>query len=361
MATIRDVAKHAAVSVATVSRVINDNGNVSAKTVRRVKRSIATLGFEPDFLARSWRTRVTHMIAAVVSDNTSPHHGIALREASTMALAHNYTLILCTTFFDPQIQKQYLRMLRERRVDGVLLNTVGQSEDEIRALTQSGIPIVLMNRPLGNYGPLVDAVVVDSYRGSRDLVEHLIRVGHRRIAMVYDQALNDFHKHERLRGYRDALRANDLPYDENLVCATKLSHGTGVEGVAHPLTFSPRPTALYAAGYGTGLATIAALRAQGLRIPADIAFAMFDDVTWGEFIDPPLTTVGNPAQELGRQAMELIFARLTDRERPPQEIRLKPSLVVRRSCGWPGLTEASFVKAENTEDSLIVDPVQAWR
>jgi LacI family transcriptional regulator len=109
------------------------------------------------------------------------------------------------------------------------------------------------------------------------------------------------------------------------------------------------------------MATIAALRAQGLRIPADIAFAMFDDVTWGEFIDPPLTTVGNPAQELGRQAMELIFARLTDRKRPPQEIRLKPSLVVRRSCGWPGLTEASFVKAENTEDSLIVDPVQAWR
>ena len=149
--------------------------------------------------------------------------------------------------------------------------------------------------------------------------------------------------------------------DENLVRATKLSHGDSVEFVTHQLAFSPRPTALYAAGYGTGLATIATLRAQGLRIPDDIAFAMFDDVTWGEFIDPPLTVVRNPAQELGRQAMGLIFARLSDRKRPPQEIRLEPSLVVRRSCGWPGLTEASLAKSENAEDSLIVNTAHAWK
>ena len=359
MPTIRDVAKRAGVSVATVSRVINDNGKVSEKTSRRVKRSIAVLGFEPDFLARTWRTRVTHTIAAVVSDNTSPHHGIALREASAIALAHNYTLILCTTYFDPKIEKQYLRILRERRVDGVLINTVGQSENEIRALTQSGIPIVLMNRPLENYGPLVDAVVVDSYRGSRNLVEHLIHVGHRRIAMVYDQALNDFHKHERVRGYKDALRAHDLPYDEKLVYSVKLDHRFDIQPVTQHLTFSPRPTALYAAGYGTGLTTLVSLRAQGLRIPDDIAFAMFDDVTWGEFIDPPLTTVSNPSQELGRQAMELLFARLLDRKRPPQEIRLEPTLIVRRSCGEPRIIEVSRAKSVDDKNSLIVNPVYA--
>lgn len=357
MATIKDVAKHAGVSIATVSRVLNGTAKVSDETHRRVQQSINTLGFEPDFLARSWRTRVTHTIAAVVSDNTSPHHGIALREASTIALAHNYTLILCTTFFDPKIEKQYLRMLRERRVDGVLLNTVGQCEDEIRALTETGIPVVLLNRPLRNHGPLVDAVVVDSYRGSRALVEHLIRVGHRRIALVYSEDLNDFHRGARLRGYEDALRAHGLPYEANLVRATKLSRRDGMEFVVQQLAFSPRPTALYAAGYSTGLATIATLRAQGLRIPDDIAFAMFDDVTWGEFIDPPLTVVRNPAQELGRQAMELLFARLADRSRPPQEIQLEPSLVVRRSCGWPGLTEAALAKAEQARDSLLVG---AW-
>jgi DNA-binding LacI/PurR family transcriptional regulator len=204
----------------------------------------------------------------------------------------------------------------------------------------------------------VDAVVVDSYRGSRDLVEHLIRVGHRRIAMVYGEALNDFHKGERLRGYKDALRANNLPYDENLVRAIKLGYRNGTEFVTQQLAFSPRPTALYAAGYSTGLATITTLRAQGLRIPDDIAFAMFDDVTWGEFIDPPLTVVRNPAQELGRQAMGLILARLADRSRPPQEIRLDPSLVVRHSCGWPGL-EASLAKSEKGRDALIVNIAHA--
>jgi DNA-binding LacI/PurR family transcriptional regulator len=355
MATIKDVARHAGVSIATVSRVLNGTGKVSDETHRRVQQSINTLGFEPDFLARSWRTRVTHTIAAVVSDNTSPHHGITLREASTVALAHNYTLILCTTFSDPKIEKQHLRMLRERRIDGVLLNTVGKSEDEIRALTESGIPVVLLNRPLLNHGPLVDAVVIDSYRGSRALVEHLIRVGHRRIAMVYSEALNDFHKRARLCGYRDALRAHGLPYDDNLVSATKLSRRDGMEEiVTRQLSFSPRPTALYAAGYSTGLATIATLRAQGLRIPDDIAFAMFDDVMWGEFVDPPLTVVRNPAQELGRQAMELIFARLADRSRPPQEILLEPSLVIRRSCGWPGLTAAALANSAHTKDSLIL-------
>ncbi|MEW5718243.1 MAG: substrate-binding domain-containing protein [Chloroflexota bacterium] len=299
------------------------------------------------------------MIAAVVADNTSPHHGIALREASAVALAHNYTLILCTTYFDSQIEKQYLHMLRERRVDGVLINTVGQSENEIRALTKSGIPVVLMNRPLANYGPLADAVVVDSYRGARDLVEHLIRVGHRRIAMAYDQALNEFHKRERLRGYKDALRANNLPYDAELVRATRLSHDSGIECAQNQLVFSPRPTALFAAGYGTGLATLAMLRAQGLRIPMDIAFAMFDDVTWGEFIDPPLTTVRNPARELGRQAMELIFARLADRKRPSQEIRLAPSLVVRRSCGAPKYDGTLRAQPEQTQNALIMDPANA--
>ena len=341
MATIRDVAKHAKVSVATVSRVINANGKVSDKTSRRVKRSIDTLGFTPDFLARSWRTRTTHTIAAVVSDNTAPHHGISLREASIVALSRNYSLILCTSFFDAEIEQQHLRMLRERRVDGVLLNTIDKSDSEIRALTESGIPVVLMNRPLKNHGPLVDAVVVDSYRGSREMVEHLIRVGHRQIAMLYDETLHDYHKHERIRGYKDALRANKLPYDENLVRMVKLNSQGNIQLSVQQLAFSPRPTALYAASYGVGLATIAALRAQGLRVPNDIAFAMFDDVTWGEFIDPPLTVVQTPAQELGRQMMELLFARIADHDRPPQEIVLQPSLIVRRSCGWPGLANLS--------------------
>ena len=187
------------------------------KLCRRVQQSIQALGFEPDFLAQSWRTRVTRTIAAVVSDNTSPHHGIMLREAGAVALAHDYSLILCITYFDPEIENRYLRMLRLRRVDGVLLNNIGDCREHVRKFTEAGVPVVLLNRPLCDDGPLVDAVVVDSYRGAFDLVDHLIRVGHRRIAMVYDQGLHEYHKSERLRGYREALRAHGLAYDEDLV------------------------------------------------------------------------------------------------------------------------------------------------
>lgn len=339
MVTIRDVARHAGVSVATVSRVINNADCVSDKMCRRVQASIQALGFEPDFLARSWRTRSARTVAAVVSDNTSPHHGLLLREAATVALAHDYSLLLCTTYFDPEIERRYLKMLRFRRVDGILLNTVGNCEEEIRELTASGVPVVLLNRPLEQHGPLVDAVVVDSYRGSFDLVEHLIRVGHQRIVFVYARLLNDFHRRERLRGYRDALLAHDLPCDENLICAQDLASEDNTALCTRLLTSSPRPTALYAAGYSTGLAAMKLLRSLGLRIPQDMAFAMFDDVAWGAFVDPPLTLVRNPVEEMGQLAMDLLLSRLANRERPPREIRLQPTLIVRRSCGWPGLTD----------------------
>ena len=339
MVTIRDVAKHAGVSVATVSRVINGTGRVREPTMRRVQQSIQALGFEPDFLAQSWRTRVTRTIAAVVSDNTSPHHGIMLREAGAVALAHDYSLILCITYFDPEIEDRYLRMLRLRRVDGVLLNNIGDCRERVRKFTEAGVPGVLLNRPLCDDGPLVDAVVVDSYRGAFDLVDHLIGVGHRRIAMVYDQGLHEYHRSNRLRGYSDALRAHGLAYDDGLVHSGDFQSG---RVIGDCLQATPRPTALFAAGYGIGLAAMTELRARGLRIPEDIAFVMYDDVRWGAFMDPPLTLMRNPADQIGRVAMELLFARLADRSLTPQQVKLQPTLVVRRSCGYAGPVKDSM-------------------
>ena len=335
MKTIRDVARHADVSVATVSRVINNSGHVSDKLSQRVLTSISTLGFEPDFLARTWRTRITRTIAAVISDNTSPHHGTVLREAAAVALAHDYNMILCTTFHDPEIERRYLRMLRLRSVDGIALNYVSKCDDEIRRLTDAGVPVVLLNRPLGHYGPLVDAVVVDSYKGALDMVNHLISMGHRRIAMIYSD-LQDFHKQERLRGYMDALRAHGIPYDDSLVAQNNLGANGCARLLEQVLALPQRPTALFAASYNSAMAAMRTIRSVGLRVPDDLAFGMFDDVAWGEFLAPPLTLVSNPAKELGRAAMELLFARMADHERPPQEVRLQPRLVVRRSCGWQG-------------------------
>lgn len=335
MVTIRDVARHADVSVATVSRVINDTGHVSEELTRRVQKAIIDLGFEPDFLARTWRTRITRTIAAVISDNTSPHHSIVLREAAVVALAHNYNLILCTTFHDPDIERRYLSMLRTRCVDGILLNNVGGCEDQVRQLTDLSVPIVLLNRPLAGYGPLVDAVVVDSYSGSLQVVNHLISQGHRRIAMVYSD-LHEAHKRERLRGYQDALRNHNIAFAEELVCCVPNPFADMEQALQPLLAREPRPTALYAASYNSALMALRALRTQGRQIPSDIAFAMFDDVTWGDLIDPPLTLVSNPARELGRVAMELLFSRMADHARPAQEVRLQPELVIRRSSGWSG-------------------------
>ena len=353
MITIRDVARHADVSVATVSRVINKKDFVSDDLTQRVQHSISFLGFEPDFLARTWRTRVTRAVAAVISDNTSPHHGIVIREAGAVAMSRDYSLVLCTTFSNADTERRYLRMLRLRRIDGVLLNTVGDCEDGIRDLTAAGVPVVLLNRPLGSYGPLVDAVVVDSYRGSYNLVDHLIRLGHRRIALLTGW-LHTYHRSERLRGYYDALQAHDLPVDASLARSCEPGYGNVADLITDLTRLSPRPTALYAGGYSIGLAAMTALRAQGRHIPQDIAFAMFDDVPWGAFMDPPLTLVRNPGEEIGRAAMELLFARMADRTRPPQEVRLQPEMVVRRSCGWQGEIVTPLAVAMRIEAALPV-------
>lgn len=344
MVTIQDVARCAGVSVATVSRVINGKGHVRQALRERVERAVAELNYEPNLLARNWRTRTTRTVAAVIASIASPHEARTLQTAEQVALAHDYNIILCDTSRNAEVEARYLRMVRQRRVDGVLLNTMGQCQAEIRALTEQGVPVVMLNRPLGDYGPLVDAVVVDSHRGAMEAVEHLIRVGHRRIGLL-SGPLAEFHGRERLRGYVDALRAHGLPQDESLIRFGNFDEQLAATEMEEFIHMPSPPSAIFAAGYSMARAAMAVLRAHGLRIPDDMALAMFDDVVWGDFIDPPLTVVSNPARELGRTAMELLLARLADHERPPQEIWLAPKLIVRRSCGWTGPIEGEATAA----------------
>lgn len=339
MITIQDVARRACVSVATVSRVINGREYVREALRQRVERAVAELGYEPNLLARNWRTQTTRTLAAVIASIAIPHEAWTLHAAEQVALAHDYSMILCDTSRNAEVERRYLRMLRLRRIDGVLINTIGQCEAEIRALTERGVPVVMLNRPLGDYGPLVDAVVVDSHRGTMDAVQHLIRVGHRRIGLICGP-IGEFHGRERLRGYIDALQAHGLPCDKDLIRFGNYDDRLAAAAMEEFIHLPSPPTAVFAAGYTMARMAMSVLRAHGLRIPSDMALALFDDVIWSEFVDPPLTLVANPAHELGRIAMDLLLARLADRERPPQEVRLAPRLIVRRSCGWTGPMEA---------------------
>ena len=172
--------------------------------------------------------------------------------------------------------------------------------------------------------------------------------------MVCDLGLHEYHNSERLRGYREALLAHGLAYDEGLVHCGSFQGG---RVIGDCLQATPRPTALFAAGYGTGLAAMTELRARGLRIPEDIAFAMYDDVQWGAFMHPPLTLMRNPADQVGRVAMELLFARLADRDRLPQEVKLQPTLVVRHSCGYTGQVEDSLMDSDAFQATTLAVPL----
>lgn len=339
MVGIKDVAIRAGVSVASVSRVLNSPSSVRPERRQRVLQAIEELGYEPNELARSWRTGVTRSLATVTVDSgINPHINIAIHEAIMQATANNFAMFVYVTYRDVESERRYLQILRRRHVDGVLFNNTGLCDDELKGLVEKGIPVVLFNRPLGNLDLPIDAVCVDRYYGTSLVINHLLSLGHRRIA-AFGKRGHDWLNREGVRAYRNVLEAHGIAFDERLVRWYDTGSKAGGQVAADLLTSSPRPDALWAMDQDAGLTALDAVKRLGLRVPHDIALVVFDDIKGSHLFDPPLTLVRNPAEELGQVAMELLLSRLANHKLPPREVMLRPTLVVRRSCGWTGSYE----------------------
>jgi LacI family transcriptional regulator len=329
--TIKDVAAHAAVSVATVSAVINGNKYVSPELAERVKASIAELGYERNSLARSLKTQTSHTIGLIISDITNPFFTSIVRGVEDVANEHHYSLILGNTDEDLKKEMSYVRLLESKRADGLIVAVTTGSHEYLHAGSAHHLPLVSIDRSLFELG--IDAVLVDNVAGARMAVEHLIALGHCRIGTVTGIA-GITTTEERLAGYRQALEAHGIPFDPALV-ATADSRVEGGENGAMQLLTQPgeRPTALFLMN---GLMVIGALQALtklGLRCPEDIALVGFDDFEWASVLHPQLTTVRQPTYEIGQMAAQFLFDRLEKRDREARELRLRPQLIVRESCG----------------------------
>lgn len=327
--TIYDVARLAGVSTATVSRALNGAGQIAPSTRATIEAAVEQLGYRPNTIARSLVTKSTQTIALLLPDITNPFYAALVSGVQEYALGHNYTMLLCTTEGDAQREEQYLSLLRAKQVDGALVDGLLLPPDRIARFVKDGFPIVCLDRDVeSNSVPLVQ---VNNRLGGRLATEHLLELGHRRIAHVTGARELQISE-ERLAGYQTALV--DL-FDEQLVAEGKFTEESGHAAMLGLLERRPDLTAVFAANDLSAIGVLSAIAESGRQVPGDISVIGFDDLRLSAFTSPPLTTIKQPAAEIARLATELLIG-LTHGEQPAQVRHLlEPTLVVRNSTAPP--------------------------
>jgi LacI family transcriptional regulator len=331
--TIRDVARDAGLSPMTVSRVINEQDGVSEEARRRVQASIARLGYVPNRLARGLIQRKTGALSVIVPDIANPFFTLVLRGVEDVAWRAGYHVMLCDTQGDLQRERDYIQDTLAFRVEGVLIAPVGdRSRPHLRLLRRSNVPFVLIDRSVSGFeGDLVQG---DSIAGARQLVEHLIGLGHRRIGMVTESDEVSTAR-DRLRGYREALERSGIEFDRRLVAeSSAIEPRVARESTLRLLALPDRPTAIFAVNNIAVVGVVEAARERGLEIPDDLALVCFDDIEHVSRLHPFLTVMAQPAETYGTVATQLLLDRLHGRVGERRRVVvLPPDFIVRKSSG----------------------------
>jgi len=340
MATIKEVARRARVSVGTVSNVVSGAVPVSKRLKERVLEVIQQLDYQPDHVARSMKIRQTRTIGLVIPDITDPFFSVVMRGAEDAAWSANYILITFNSDDRPARERQALDALRSRRVDGILLVAApGSDPERIRTINDGGIPIVCLDHEPADLR--LDSVVVNNFRGAQGCVRHFVSLGHRRIGFLNGgQGLAV--ARDRYAGYLKALEEEDLRFDEDLVVSAGPTPAETLAGARLLLCRETRPTAVLAANIPAVTGLLRALHQLPLRCPEEVAVATFDDPMFSEAIMPALTAIAQPSYDLGRKGVELLLKRLEEPQRRRTTIVLETMLRVRESCGARRMGDAGL-------------------
>ena len=330
--TISDVARLAGVSSMTVSRVINGTAGVKPDKRLRVEEAIAELGYVPSRLARGLTRQRTGTLAVIVPDVANPFYTLIVRGAEDVARRAGYRVILCDTRSDIVAEQEVIEEMIAHRVEGILIAPVSdRSRDHLRRLTKFGVPFVLVDRTVP--GIDADAVLGDSEDGARQLVEHLISHGHRRIGMIVESS-DVSTARDRRRGYEAALAAAGIPIDRALVAHAAVDPTGGLDGMQQLLALDDRPTAVFTVNNLVAVGAIEAVRAAGLEVPDDIALVCFDDIELASRLYPFLTVMEQPAETFGTLSAQLLIERIEGRSTERARLVVLPAeFLIRKSCG----------------------------
>lgn len=355
-ATIVDVAREAGVSPTTVSHVINGTRHVAEPTRQRVRAAIERLNYEVNSLAQSLKRDRSQTIGLLITDISNPFFTALVRGVEDVANAAGYGVFLCNTDEDPEKELTYLRMLRRKRVDAILMAPTGTRQPVVDQLIELGFPLVCFDRPPP--GAPCDSVLVDNVGGARQAVSHLIGLGHRRISVITGLAgvgTTD----ERLEGYRRALVEHGLPVDAALVRVGNSRLNGGLREMLALLDLPEPPTAVFSTNNLMTLGVLSALQSRQVRVPEDMAVVGFDDFDWAAVLRPRLTAVAQPTYEIGETAARMLIDRIEGRGGPaPRRIVLPTRLIVRESCGAAGPSQPADLEVAFGRPPVHVADVQ---
>jgi len=331
--TIKDVAERAGVAPSTVSRALNNRGRVSPETRERVLRAARELGYRPAMAGRGLALGRTENLG-FITHHRHPlrpgyFYGEVLAGVDREARERGFHVI-----FSADVSENLPAMVKEQRVDGLILAGCDIPRDLIVALKARGVPLVLVDNHLDE----VDSIITDNVGGAREAVTHLIRLGHRRIGFICEW-FGDLSFAERFEGYKLALREHGLPFDESLTAEGPPRQPKSGYVAMRKLLERTIPSAVFAANDATAAEAIRAIKERGLKVPEDIALVGFDDGSLAAHTEPPLTTVRVFREKMGSIAVKRLLELIEDPDQPPVQIKLATQLIVRGSCGAKRLTE----------------------
>jgi len=327
-ATIRDVAAKAGVSVATVSRVLNDKKLVREDTSRDVREAARLLRYVPNVAARSLSVRRSHTIGVLLPDVHGQFFSEVIRGIDAAARSEKFHILVSGWHSDSAEMLEMVNAMRGR-VDGLLVMAPDLGVAALRSQLAFDLPMVILNSSDDQH----DAITIDNFGGALAMTRHLIEMGHTRVAFIKGPTHN-VDARERLRGYRRGLRRTVQQQLEPIEFEGDFSEGAGSEAALKIISQKQkRPTAVFAANDSMAVGLISTLVESGIRVPEEIAVAGFDDIPIARYISPALTTVRIDVAEMGRCAFRLLLDSFGDRRHPPRRESIATSLVVRKSCG----------------------------
>jgi LacI family fructose operon transcriptional repressor len=324
MASIKDVAKAAGVSTATVSRVLANNAPIKPQTRERVLKAVADLNYRPNLIARSLRVQKSAKIGLVVSDIRNPFFTAIGRAVEDVAHEQGYSVLMCNTDEDPEKEELYLKLLLDENVAGIIFSPTHQF-DVTRQTYNKKMPFVIIDRAVDASD--VDMVLLDNVAAAYELTEHLIKNGYKNLAGLFGDASTT--GQERSRGFHNALKDHQLNPVAVHFIAPRIQQGyeTSMALLSQP----NHPDAIFTSNSLLTAGAYQAARDSKLKVPNDVAIVGFDETTWGELVDPPVTVIAQPTEEIGRTATELLFQRIQEPTCSSKTVILKGSLIARGS------------------------------
>lgn len=326
---IQDVAKRAGVSISTVSRVLNGYAHISDELRGKVEKAIAELEYRPSQAARCLVSQKSNLIGVIVPDLTYQYYAKVISTIEDEAGKNNYSIIICNIKENLEKEAHYIDVLKELWVDGVILLHEKINIETKKKLEECNFSLVLASVKIE--GLDVPRVNINDYQAAYDATTYLIDLGHKRIAMIAGDHRDITAGKERLDGYRKALIDANIEVDESIIFEGNFQVNSGYKNMKKILAIDSRPTAVFVASDAMAVGAMNCVMDSGLKVPEDISIMGFDDIDLAQVVRPKLTTIHQPAEEIGQKAMETIL-KMINKEPFEKEIVLEHKIIERQSC-----------------------------